>query len=383
MDDLVVATFGRSIWILDDLAALRALTPAMAARDGLLPIRRTPLYVASNTFAGGANGSQGSDFFAAPNPPSGAVIQYNLRSAVRSRRELRQQSERAANRRGADIFPPSWDSLRVEDREEAPAVVVTITDASGAVVRRLAGPTAAGVQRVVWDLRYAGPTAPSAAPARGGSTDDEEEGAGPGGRGGVGPLVPPGTYRVSVAKRVDGVETALGTPQNVEVYLLDGASPRTPAVLAFQRQVADLQRAISGATSLVAELNTRTQALERAEQETPGASAQLGADVRAIRARLRTIQEALNGDPTLSRRQEPTPPSLLGRAQVLNQGNRALGAPTATQRRQYEIVSGEFTKVLADLRGIADTDLRRVESAAEAAGVPWTPGRVPGWKPQP
>jgi photosystem II stability/assembly factor-like uncharacterized protein len=381
-DDLVVATFGRSFWVLDDLAALRALTPAVAARDELLPIRRAPLYVPSNTFVGGANGTQGSDFFAAPNPPFGAVIQYNLRAAVRSRRDQRQAAERAAARRGVDVFPPSWDSLRVEDREEAPAVVVTIADASGNVVRRLTGPTAAGVQRVVWDLRYAGPTAPGAAPARGGGSDDEEEsGGGPGGRGGAGPLGPPGTYRVSLAKRVDGTETALGTPQSVEVYLLDGATARTPAVLAFQRQASDLQRAISGATSLVGELNTRTQALERAVLETPGASPQLRPDVRAIRARLRSIQESLNGDPTLSRRQQPTPPSLLGRVQMMTQAGRSLGAPTATQRRQYEIAAAEFAKVLADLRALADTDLKRVEAAAEAAGVPWTPGRVPEWKP--
>jgi hypothetical protein len=65
----------------------------------------------------------------------------------------------------------------------------------------------------------------------------------------------------------------------------------------------------------------------------------------------------------------------------MTQGSRSLGAPTATQRRQYEIAAAEFAKVLADLRAITETDLRRVEAAAEAAGVPWTPGRLPDWKP--
>jgi hypothetical protein len=92
------------------------------------------------------------------------------------------------------------------------------------------------------------------------------------------------------------------------------------------------------------------------------------------------VRESFTGDPTLSRRQEPTPPSLLGRMGLMAQNARSLGAPTATQRRQYEIVAADFQKVLGELRGLVDTDLKRVEAAAEVAGVPWTPGRLPEWR---
>jgi photosystem II stability/assembly factor-like uncharacterized protein len=381
-DDLVVATFGRSFYVLDDLAPLRALTREVTAREGsLLPVRRAPLYVPSNTFAGGTNGSQGSSFFAAPNPAFGATLSYYLRSEIRSRRAVRQAAERAAARRGGDVFPPSWDSLRVEDREEAPAIVLTVTDASGAVVRRLTGPTQAGVQRVVWDLRYAPPVAPAAGPARGGGEEGADEGFQPRA---LGPLVVPGTYRVAMAKRVDGVETPIGDLQTIEVYMLDrDAAPRAPAVLAFQRQVTSLQRAVTGANALVGELSTRVQALERAVRETPGTDAKIVGDVRAIANRLRDVREAFTGDPTLSRRQEPAPPSLVARVGIMAQGTRSLGAPTATQRRQYEIVAADFQKVLAQLRSIASTDLARVEGAAESAGVPWTAGRIPEWRGEP
>jgi hypothetical protein len=59
---------------------------------------------------------------------------------------------------------------------------------------------------------------------------------------------------------------------------------------------------------------------------------------------------------------------------------RSLGAPTATQRRQYEIVSAEFATALGQLRALVDGELKRVEVAAETAGVPWTPGRMPEWR---
>ncbi len=374
-DDLVLATFGRGFYVLDDLAALRAATPAVLASDAaLLPVRRVPLYLQSNVFAGGVNGWAGGGFWEAPNPPFGATFTYFLKSDLRTRRAQRQLAERTTARRGGDVFYPSWDSLRVEDREEPPAIVLTVTDAQGNLVRRLTGPTSAGLQRVTWDLRYAAPTAPRAAAP----TDDDEGGP----RAAGGPLVTPGSYTVSIAKRVDGVTTPMGAPQKFDVYMLDSNLPtRSPAVVAFQQQVTKLQRAMVGANSLVDELGPRVQALLRAVEETPAAPPKLAADVRTLERDLRNLRESLNGDPTLSRRQEPTPPSLLGRLNVLTQSTRSIVAPTATQQQQYDIVAAEYTKIQARLRAIVDTELKQVEAAAEAAGVPWTSGRVPEWRP--
>ncbi len=55
-------------------------------------------------------------------------------------------------------------------------------------------------------------------------------------------------------------------------------------------------------------------------------------------------------------------------------------APTGTQRRNYDIASQQLTEFLPKLKAAMD-DLRRLEDDAEAAGVPWTPGRLPVWKP--
>lgn len=97
-DDLVVATFGRSFYVLDDLAPLRAMTPQVLAKEGgLLPVTRAPMYVPSNTFSSGG-GAQGSNFYSAQNPPFGAVFSYYLRSELRSRRAARQRP--SGRRRG-------------------------------------------------------------------------------------------------------------------------------------------------------------------------------------------------------------------------------------------------------------------------------------------
>jgi photosystem II stability/assembly factor-like uncharacterized protein len=377
-DDLVIATFGRGFYVLDDLAPLRSLTPqTLASNAALLPIGRTPLFVESSPLGGRGAGFQGSGMYVAQNPPFGATFTYYLRDAIRSRRERRQAAERAASRRNEDVFYPSWDTLRVEDREEAPAVLLTVTDPDGRTIRRLAGPMTAGVHRVTWDLRYppATPNTGSAPPA----TDADDFARPP-----AGPYVLPGTYTVSLARRVDGVVTPLGSPQRFEVYMLDAdATPRTPAVLAFQQQTSKLQRAVLGANALTTETLSRVQALRRALQETPAADDRLANDARGLETRLREIQMSLSGDPTIGRRQEPSAPSLINRLNGItnNLWSNSLDAPTATQRKQYEIVAVEFEKVLARLKPLVQTDLKRVEEAAEAAGAPWTSGRVPEWKP--
>jgi photosystem II stability/assembly factor-like uncharacterized protein len=379
-NDLVVATFGRSFYVLDDVTPLRTATPQLLAQEGaLFPVRRTPVYQQSNVFSGGSNGSQGGNFFSAPNPPTGAEFTYYLKTALRSRKQARQAAERQAARRGQDVFYPSWDSLRVEDQEEAPAVILTVTDAQGNVVRRLTAPGRQGIQRVAWDLRWPAPTAPRGG---GGANRDADDDDTPGPRGGgSGPLVAPGTYRVSLAKRVDGVVTPLGQPQSFDVYMLDGDTPDRARIVAFQQKVYELQRAVTGANALAGELSQRVNALQRAVEQTPGATPKLVNEVRALDDELRDVRQALSGDPTIGRRQEPTPPSLLGRMQVMAQGARSYAEPTATQQRQYEIVAAEFAPILTRLRTLAETRLRTVEGEAEQAGTPWTPGRVPEWKP--
>jgi len=272
-------------------------------------------------------------------------------------------------------------------------MILTVTDAEGRVVRRLTGPTTAGVQRVTWNLRYPTPNPVAAGAGAGGAggggggggANDEPDQETPfGGGGPAGPMVAPGRYTVALAKRVDGVVTAIGDPQSFMVAPLDsGTAPRSPAVVAFQQKTAALQRALLGANAVANETMSRVQLLKRAVQETPSADAKLDAEVRRIETGLRDIQTALAGDPTMARRSEPTPPSLLNRVNGIANSlwSNTMEDATATQKRQYDIAAAELGGLLDRLRTLVEQDLKRVGDQAETAGVPWTSGRVPVWKP--
>jgi hypothetical protein len=92
---------------------------------------------------------------------------------------------------------------------------------------------------------------------------------------------------------------------------------------------------------------------------------------------LREIQTALTGDPTMSRRSEASPPTLLGRVNGIANSlwSNTMEDATATQKRQYEIAAAELGGLLERLRTLVEQDLKRVGDQAETAGVPWTSGR--------
>ena len=128
------------------------------------------------------------------------------------------------------------------------------------------------------------------------------------------------------------------------------------------------------------EARTRLDHLKQALDDTPGAEPALADEARALDARLKDLEVALTGDKVVTGYQEPTGMSIASRARTTVSWN-STSAPTGTQKRAYEIASEQFGKTLADLRSLV-TDLEALEAKAEAAGAPWTPGRVPTWSPE-
>lgn len=202
--DLVLGTHGRSIWILDDAKALahfEAPTPASPPR--LLPIAPTPLrrlYTPQAWYGAG-------EFFG-PNPPNGALIRYVVAS----------------------------------DAAKGPAKLSITSGAS--LVRELTLPVQAGLNHIVWDLRYSAP--PAAEGGRGGFRRASE-----------GPMVEPGTYtvRLSLPGQADQTSTlqVTGTPSS---------TVRTDAVMQAYR----LQLAMGPAQRATDELERQLTALQQVLQ---------------------------------------------------------------------------------------------------------------------
>ncbi len=372
--DLAVASFGRGFFILDDYTPLRLLRRETLDREGeLFPVRRTWMYLESTPLGGTGKGEQGDGFFTAPNPPFGAVFTWYLKEEAKTLKQLRQDREKKLREAKQPIPYPTWDELRAEENEEAPTCLLTVRDATGAVVRRIPAPAKAGFQRIAWDLRF-----PPADPVELNRGEAERYGYTPNGS-----LAAPGTYSVLLELSVRGESRPLGAPQTFECAPLGNATlaaaDRT-ALAAFCREVADLQRAILGAAKVCDETQSRLDHARRAIQDTPGADPVLLADVRALQNRLRALRIDLEGDATLARREEPVPSSITDRVQRAVSGLwSSTAAPTRTHRDEYGYAVAAFPGLLTNLRTLVETDLKRLEDKLDAAGAPWTPGRLPEW----
>lgn len=371
--DLVLGTFGRGFYVLDDYSPLRHVSDELFDKDAhVFPVKPALRYIERTRLGGrSGRGSQGASFYTADNPPFGATFTYYIKEKLMTREEKRREREK---KKGALPYP-SLEEMRAEDQEHAPSVYLVVRDAEGNVAARVEGSRNKGIHRASWNLRY-----PSSDPIRLGGGGDLP----PWMNLPRGPMASPGTYTVTLEKDVDGIVTSMTEPQSFEVVPLDIATFAASdhgAVLDFQQKVARLQRAVRGAQRVAGEAQERLNYLRKAVIETPGADMATLAAIQFVEQALNSVNVQLSGDRTASRLQRATAPSISNRVSYLVNGSwYVTSTPTQTQRDGYRYAGEAFTTVLADLRRIVTEDIVAIENQLERAGAPWTPGRIPEWE---
>ena len=131
------------------------------------------------------------------------------------------------------------------------------------------------------------------------------------------------------------------------------------------------------------EVRARIKQIKRALNETPGADRSLTNLADDIETKLNTIQIQLRGDNALRARNENVPVSIFERVQsIIGDSRTSTQRPTGTNEQSYAVAAEEFRSTLDQLRTLVSSDLNKLESDMEAAGAPWTPGRIPTWQEQ-
>ncbi len=367
-NDLALATFGRGFYILDDYTPLRAMSEeTLAGSEALLfPTREALLYIEKND----RGMDRGFGFWTAENPPFGAVFTYWLRDGFKTLEEKRIEAQDKAREEETETPVATMAELRAEDLEVGPGVYLVVKDTDGGLVRRVKGGQGAGLQRVAWDLRLP-PAAPTdLSPPDPSPWSGEEEG----------PLAMPGTYSAQLESKIEGVWTALTEPVDFEVVPLNlstFAATDMAAVTAFRTEARELRRRVLGAQKLLSEAGNRIKHLRQALEDTQGADPALMTEVEGLKSRFDAIDLAFNGDRTKGQRNVFTPPSIVSRVQrVMYDQWYTTQAPTNTHKQGLVWAEEAFDTELANLQQLV-ADLDTLEDKAEAAGAPWTPGRIP------
>lgn len=377
-NDLVGATFGRGFYILDDYSALRETTEESLEQEAqLFPVRNAWHYRPRGTMGFSPKASQGANFFVAPNPPFGAVFTYYLKESIETRKEKREEAEKKIAKDKGDTPTPGWDALREEDREEKPAIILTVRDSGGGVIRHLKGPAKKGIHRIDWSLTRPS-TRPWAPPNEGRERFDPDRDPDDG------LLVAAGTYSVHLAKRVDGIWTDLGKSQTFEVLPLhDGGTVpgMTPdQVESLRQDYASVQRSLGATNRILTDTLTRLKAIrDTLDRSTIGDPA-FGDQVRALEERTAAMNERLNGNSRRGRANDPGPVSISRRLGIVRMGiSMSLQGPTTQHRNVYETAKADFDTLKSELSKLLEAELPALERQLDEAGLPWTPGRgIPG-----
>ncbi len=370
-NDLVGATFGRSFYVLDDYSALRDVTADMLKNDAtLFPVRKTRWYVPKSEFGcdqPGCQASQGDSHYVAPNPDFGANFTYYLAEGLTTDKDTRRESEKKLEADNKDVKFTDLGRIIDEQREDDPAIVFSVKNSAGEVVRHVEGPAEAGFHRIAWNLRY--PALDAWVPTEEGEEDNEE---------GAGVLVAPGTFTVSMQQRVDGVLTDLGQSQSFEVVsiresTLPGSTQEQRVV--FESQLHELGRAADGTLNAIDRISAELDAV-KATLARSTADPSLYEIADSIQERLLQQRDRISSNETRNIFKDWTGMSVgdrLSHARFDPSAN-AYG-PTPLQRESYAIGKRLYDDVAVELSSLVDTEYAGLKDALDKAGVPWTPGR--------
>ena len=372
-DDLVVGTFGRGIWIVDEPGLLRGEAAWRDKPAALLPVRDGVRRISIDP----RTGSEGETLWFAANPSDDAMFTAWVKDVPKSLRQRREEREAERRRKGEDPGFPTAAELRAEAAEEPASLIFAIADAGGTGVRRIVVPASSGLRRISWDLRHA-PTflAGGVSPGRGG------RGGRGGGGGGVGMPALPGEYRVSMSLRTGGVETELAKPVAFQV-VVEGeerlSDTEKGRLAAMRRRAQGSLRTLTGVLEMLDTATSRLGAIRTALEESPTGTQALRKEAADLGATLREIETALRGDDIAGQLVEPSPWTPVRRIQDAAYAVIAgPGFPTKTRLDSLSVADAELAQWSPRLRTLLAEAIPALERKMDAAGVMATPGRLPG-----
>lgn len=376
-NDLVLGTFGRGFYVMDNYAPLRELVPATTDKAGhIFAVKEAIIFnkwLPLGSLGSREKGFQGEMFFAAPNPASGATFTYWVKDGVTSLKLERTKKEQEAFKNGDAIPYPTVEQIKAEDSELPSYLIFTIKDQRGDIVSELRSPMKKGMNRINWDLTYAG-FGPVSGRQAGESSSLPSSNV----------YVVPGNYTVSLSQNIKGELSELAGPVSFKVRDLDNRTipaDSWTAMADFKKKAVKLMNAVGATRSAINEMNTRLSAYKAATKGFPAAEANsLMKEVRDLEAKVKAVNVQLNGDRDYNRLDIDGEYSTSQRAQnAIFDVFGSTSNVTGTSLTGYDIAADEFTPILSAVKALM-TDFRNMDNRLGQMGAPLTPGRLPDWK---
>ena len=354
-NDLVLATFGRSFYVLDDYSPLRDIKAESLQQSAMLFKPRKALQY--HQIRGGTS-SQGGSFYNAENPKYGAMFTFYLKEGHMTLKSARQKAEK--DKKTADIPFPGWEALDAEKNESKPQLILVIEDEAGEVVDRIYAPHKKGVQRVNWDLKKPYISVADANAKRKTLNALRLD-------------VAPGNYTVRLHQQIDGKITALAGPQTFEVERIRKNVLQNP--IADQRdefieKLISLDKAIDIANHSFEKSSKHLKTLLKALPYVDSSQEDLSSKLHSLRELMNEIKRLMEGSSSKAEVGEKDDLTLSYRLYFAASGlyGNSYG-PTPLHMKSFEVAENLFAEInpmIASFVSAVDT----VSSEMEAAGAP-------------
>jgi photosystem II stability/assembly factor-like uncharacterized protein len=285
-NDLVLATFGRSFYVLDDYSPLREMTEENLEKEAFLFSSRKALQY--NQIMGGS-GSSGGSTYVANNPKYGATITYHLSENPHiSLKQKRQKNERKSK---TNLKFPGWDALDKEIDEPKAEAIVIITDKDGNFVDEISGPLRKGTHRVNWSLRTSKSTTTN---VYSGSSSGQRWGRSRG----ITSNVSPGMYNATLYKRIGGILEQIADPVEIEVDRIREnilKNPNAEKQEQYNIALAELTTSINTSSHIFTKAMARVSTYERSLNQLKTNKEQLTKAVYELRNKMNILDRDFSG----------------------------------------------------------------------------------------
>lgn len=368
-EDIVIATFGRGFYILDNFTPLREVNNDLVEKDFyMFPIKDAKLYVQRNRGGYGFGSVQHKD----KNEPFGATFTYFVKEVPKTLKELRREKEKKLIKNKDKIPYPTLEELRKENEEVKPYLIFSIKDNEGTPVRKLTKNISKGINRLTWNLRYANP----------GPLKLQNPKFDPLKKSNNGMLALPGKYSVDVFRYYRGKIDTLSKNNafNLIPLNLTTLPPANKTELAsYMKEVTDIYKKGTMAQSEVNELLLKIRNLKQLANSTPGTSSGLFKKIEETEKKLVDLKWIFEGQkpPASPEERWPQPVPLNDRLYFLAYTHYNTTAPiTAAEKDALKILKKKIPDIIHKIKEINNVNIPDIEKELDKSGAGWSPGRI-------
>ena len=332
-NDLVVATFGRGFYVLDNYATLRELSEEVTKTSAhIFKIEDALLYFPSSNL-----NNQGEVHFRTPNPDPAATFKYYVKKGYETLKQKRIKAHKATEKTGGPFKYPTKEELLAESTEPKATLVFTIYNEEGKIMRKLTAALKSGYNSISWDMGYL-----------------TRRGA----------KVSPGTYKVAMDKNIDGDFIRLVEAQSFNVISNPHAlgSPNYTANFSFLKDVNALNKKVASARGKIQDMNTRLKNMKTGLINTPVEAHFLLPKISELQKEIDAVSKIIIGGFGAKN-------TVASRIRfVMNATSSAQANITGAQKEQYDIAKNNFDTQESILEALLKVKLPALEKEFVEAG---------------